>query len=79
MGLQIVKERAMMIKGHNSGRQKMTINIAFKFLKITIDRKAGSRKGVAQAKSAREETINIESRVTTINFKSKSNFCNGKI
>lgn len=47
-------------------RQKITIDIGFKFLKIKIDWEARSWKWLPQAKSTWKETASIEITVTSI-------------
>lgn len=51
---------------HDLSRQKMTINIAFKYLKKKIDWKPNDKKRVTQGRSAREETL------TSKNFNCKT-------
>lgn len=46
----------------------MTIDVEFIVLKIIVHRKVRSWKQVSQSRSAREETIRIELKVTFINF-----------
>lgn len=52
----------------------MAIDVAFKSLKIVVDRKLRSPKRVPQVRCVREEMINIELTVTSRSFNSKMTF-----
>lgn len=52
-------------------RQKITIGVSPKLLKVKDDRKARSRKRLPHAKSAIEETNNMELAIISSHFKTK--------
>lgn len=49
----------------------MTIDIAFKLLKIVVIRKTSKQKGVPQMRHIRKEIVRAEEAVTFNNFNSK--------
>lgn len=54
-------------KKRDSGIQKMAVDVAFKVLKIVVDREASNRNGVPQMRIARKEHM-----VTSRYFNSKT-------
>lgn len=49
----------------------MAIDVTFRFLEILVIREASKREGVAQAGSARKETVGVELAVAASYFNSK--------
>lgn len=50
----------------------MTINVAFKFVKIVVIKEARNRKGVPQVGRTRKETVEIEVAVASSKFNNKT-------